>query len=593
MAIKFGSNKKVVGRLRRSQLVTTFGTGATVDMVDYSIIIAGTDYWDKKSPRLHEPNLSRVLRVKYFRAPLVSENQNNIIKPDVPAYRFPYWHFCPKCGRLQPFWNFSGNEKSLYCSAGHAKVKIVPSRFMAACINGHLEDFPYDWWVHRGNFSNCKGGNLRIEFSDETGGLERIIIKCATCGKTRTMAGCMHSDALKNYRCRGKRPWLSMEDPDKCEARLRTVQRGASNVYFPVNASALTIPPWSSKPYQTIINDFDKIENFLDNPSKLKQAIELHFEELLAAYRYSSNDLAAEVLKFHRNLMAPYSMRNLLEDEYKVFCTGNYNEPDDFQFRIERAEAPDFLRNFVDEIVAAKRLREVLSLRGFRRLIPEEPEEADQRFFGYRLPDGGAPLSKEKLDWLPAVEMLGEGIFIKLNEARLAEWERENYSRYERMKQRLASTSFSVENFSARYVLIHTLAHLLIRQLSLECGYSSAALKERLYSTYPQGAGMAGLLIYTSSSDSDGSLGGLVRNAQAQFLGKIFMDMLTEASWCASDPICIQSEAQGYNSLNYAACHACTLLPETSCIMRNFLLDRAAVVGTLQDKTCGFFSGLI
>ncbi len=593
--MKFGGNKKetktIAGRLRRAQLVTTFGVGATTDMVDYSIILAGTDDWNKKSPRLHEPNLSRILGVEHFRAPLVSENQDNIIRPDIPAYRFPFQHFCPECGRLQPYWKFG--EAGRYCSDGHAKTRIIPSRFMAACINGHLEDFPYDWWIHRGNFSDCKGGNLRIEFSDATGGLERIIIKCDACGRTRTMAGFMHLDALKNFHCRGKRPWLGENDPDGCRARLRTIQRGASNVYFPINASALTIPPWSSKPYQAIIDDFDKVKDFLDAPTKLKMAVELHFEKLLAAHGYSSGELAAEILKFHKSLTAPYSMQNLLEDEYKVFCTGDYNQPDDLQFRIERAAVPEFLREFIDEIVAVKRLREVLALRGFRRLIPDEPEEGSTWSFGYQLSEAGAPLSKEKLNWLPAVEMPGEGIFIKLNEAKLAAWESANGSRYARMKERLAGTNFNVKNFSARYVLIHTLAHLLIRQLSLECGYSSAALKERLYSTYPNGAEMAGILIYTSSSDSDGSLGGLVRNAQAKFFGKIFKEMLAEASWCASDPICIQSMAQGYSSLNYAACHACTLLPETSCAARNCLLDRAAVVGTLQNKSCGLFSGLL
>ena len=514
MAIRFNGKdgrkfKEVIGTLRRTQLVTTFGCGATVDMVDYSIILAGADYWSNSSPKLHEPTLERMLHVNHFKSPLVSETQENKIQADVPAFRFPYQHFCPKCGTLKPYWYF---EDEKFCSNNHAKTKIIPARFMVACVNGHLEDFPFDWWVHNGNFKNCtaekRQGILRINFSDETGGLDHIIIKCTACGKFRTMAGCMHPDALSRYHCRGKRPYLGSDDAENCTATLRTVQRGASNVYFPVTVSALTVPPWSNKFHQKIINDFDKIENFLDNHAKLKMAINLYFEDLLKDY--SLEDLTNEILKLNKVSAVQYSKKNLLEDEYKIFCAGNYDEPDDSHFKIQKSVVPEFLKAFIDEIVLVKRLREILALRGFRRLIPETPNAEDVRFSGYHIKGEYVPLSEEKLNWLPAVEMLGEGIFIKLNEEKLKEWETKNKNSYGQMKIRLQKSSFEIDNFSARYVLLHTLSHLLIRQISFESGYSSAALKERLYSTYPNSIEMAGILIYTSSADSDGSLGGLV-----------------------------------------------------------------------------------
>ena len=189
--------------------------------------------------------------------------------------------------------------------------------------------------------------------------------------------------------------------------------------------------------------------------------------------------------------------------------------------------------------------------------------------------------------------MLGEGIFIKLREDILDAWETANENYYEPMRLRLEESNLECDNFSPRYVLLHTLSHLLIRQLSVECGYSGASIKERIYSTYPDSnLKMAGILLYTSSSDSDGSLGGLVRNALPETFERIFRNLLQEASWCASDPICTESKAQGYDSLNYAACHACTLLPETSCEIRNCLLDRGAVVGSLSDRSRGFFGML-
>ena len=288
-----------------------------------------------------------------------------------------------------------------------------------------------------------------------------------------------------------------------------------------------------------------------------------------------------------------YTKQDLYEDEYQVFCLGDYEQPDDYQFRIESVDVPEILSEYIDDVVMVKRLREVLALRGFRRISPEKPSADDDQFKGYHYDEDCVPLSETPLNWYPGIEMLGEGIFIRLNETVLSDWEKKNIEYYEPMRSRLEASNVECENYSPRYVLLHTLSHLLIRQLSVECGYSGASIKERIYSTYPDSThSMAGILLYTSSSDSDGSLGGLVRNALPEQFELVFRNMLQEASWCSSDPICIESKAQGYDSLNYAACHACTLLPETSCEMRNCLLDRGAVVGSLLDRKRGFFGDL-
>lgn len=607
MALHFGKTgeyekKKVVGQLRRTQLVTTFGSGAIVDMPDYSVIIAATNYWKDASPILHEPNLEKLLKVSHFKQPYVSDNTEESYTPDIPAFRFPIMHFCPDCGRLMPYWGF-GSESGTKCSK--CNKSIVPSRFIAACINGHMEDFPYRWWVHNGDFSECpmdeREDKLRISFSDETGGLESIVVTCTKCGKSRSMAGSMGRDALKGYHCRGKRPWIGLKathnDPTPCAAPLRGLQRGASNVYFAQTASALTIPPLSSRLQQEIGNQWDGLSSVLDaNPEEvtLKAVIQGMFYQLLQTGIYSIDDIVREVRKRHNeNIGEEYTKQNLFEDEYQVFCLGNYEQPDDYQFRIESTDVPEVLSPFIEDVIMVKRLREVLALRGFRRIFPEKPENGDERFSGYHLEEDCVPLSETPLNWYPGIEMLGEGIFIKLREDVLAAWEAANEDYYEPMKKRLEASNLECENFSSRYVLLHTLSHLLIRQLSVECGYSGASIKERIYSTYPDSnLKMSGILLYTSSSDSDGSLGGLVRNALPETFERVFRNLLQEASWCSSDPICIESKAQGYDSLNYAACHACTLLPETSCEMRNCLLDRGAVVGSILDRTRGFFGAL-
>lgn len=591
--------KKVVGQLRRTQLITTFGSGAIVDMPDYSVIIGATDYWKSNSPVLHEPNLEKILNVEGFKQPYVSENTDGYPQPDIPAFRFPIMHFCPDCGRLMPYWGFGDDDgkKCLRCGKN-----IVPSRFIAACINGHLEDFPYYWWVHEGDYLKCpskRGDDLKIEFSDTSGGLDSIVITCSACGKSRTMAGSMGRDALRGYHCSGRRPWIGYRneynDPISCEAPMRTLQRGASNVYFPITASALTIPPWSSQIQQAIEKCWDNLVAVLaSNPAEpiLNGIISFQFKSLFDRGICTVDELRMEIMRrYGDGQKKEYTKQNLLEEEYRVFCA---DDQDDYQFKTAHAEVPSFLRKHIDDIVLVKRLREVLALRGFRRISPDQPTQDDDKFKGYHQEQDFVPLSNVPQSWLPAIEMLGEGIFIKVNETQLQSWEARNSMWYTEMGRRLSRSIIGCENFSARYVLLHTLAHLLIRQLSIECGYSGASIKEKIYSTFPGSSqGMSGILLYTSSSDSDGSLGGLVRKGLPESFEQIFRSMLQESSWCSSDPICVQSKAQGYDSLNYAACHACTLLPETSCEMRNCLLDRVSVIGTLDDRTRGLFGDLL
>lgn len=591
--------KKVVGHLRRTQLITTFGSGAIVDMPDYSVIIAATDYWNSNSPVLHEPNLEKILNVEGFKQPYVSENTDGYPQPDIPAFRFPIMHFCPGCGRLMPYWAF-GDDDGKTCH--YCGKNIVPSRFITACINGHLEDFPYYWWVHEGDYSKCPSksrDSLKIDFSDTSGGLDSIVITCSACGKSRTMAGSMGRDALRGYTCNGKRPWIGYKsdynDPISCKAPMRTLQRGASNVYFPITSSALTIPPWSSQIQQEIEKCWDTLVEVL--ASKLAEPIlngiiSFQFKRFLDRGICTIDELRMEIMRrYEYGQKKEYTKQNLFEEEYRVFCA---DDQDDYQFKTAHTEVPSFLRNHIDDIVLVKRLREVLALRGFRRISPDQPTQDDEKFKGYHQEQDFVPLSNTHQRWLPAIEMLGEGIFIKVNESLLERWEDRNSMWYTEMGRRLSHSNVGCENFSARYVLLHTLAHLLIRQLSIECGYSGASIKEKIYSTFPgPSQGMSGILLYTSSSDSDGSLGGLVRKGLPESFEQIFRSMLQEASWCSSDPICVQSKAQGYDSLNYAACHACTLLPETSCEMRNCLLDRVSVIGTLDDKTRGLFGDLL
>lgn len=601
VGFNFGSETNIkkgkrVGSLRRSQLITTYGPGCIIDMVDYSVILAASDYWDKVDANdteagetgriIHDMNLERILGVKHFRQPDIEE-KDDYTERNIPAFRFPVMHFCPSCGKLSPFYTF-GKEENNICAT--CKKKIIPSRFITVCEHGHIDDFPYDWWVHRGGKCSVspQKPNLKIEFSKEISMLDGIKIICQDCKAERTMSGAMSSNGLIGAKCFGKRPWIGSkpgDQEDDCDAQPRACHRTASNVYFPVTYSALTIPPWSDRLNQEIAKHWDKIKGLLSlalpDEKSINPFLESYFNYLINE-GYSASEIMEGIKKHDRAKSADsgYDIQHVREDEYKVLCKDNYDRESDLQYRRIKVDVPTALRPFISQIGKVKRLREVMVQAGFNRLKYD--------FKDY------IPLSQKKLDWLPAVEMIGEGIFIKLNPQAVKDWETANADRYKLLQERIEASTLRCPNFSARYVLLHTLAHLLIRQLAFNCGYSGASIKERIYSTYPgSSVEMAGILLYTSSSDADGSLGGLARQAEGDLLEQLVFDMLENASWCSSDPLCGDSLGQGYDALNYAACHACTLLPETCCEMRNCLLDRISVVGKIDDREIGFFSDLL
>jgi uncharacterized protein DUF1998 len=162
------------------------------------------------------------------------------------------------------------------------------------------------------------------------------------------------------------------------------------------------------------------------------------------------------------------------------------------------------------------------------------------------------------------------------------------------VNQTLPPMSAVTRGWASRYLLVHTFAHILINQLVFECGYSAASLRERLYVSADPAAPMAGLLVYTAAGDSEGTLGGLVRLGQPERLGPVVRRALSRASWCSADPVCSEHlGGQGSKLANLAACHACVLLPETSCETINQGLDRALVVGTPAARGRGFMSFLL
>lgn len=566
-----GDRDREIGKLRRAQLITSFGPGAMVDLPDVSVIVGAIDHWSSNCKRVSDRNLEIMLGVKEFREPVAKYTSED---PTVPVRRFPDWHYCPKCGKLAPFWVIAGKDKK---TCRDCDVTLIPSRFIAACENGHLEDFPYRWWVHRG-ISGCDSkAPLRIDFSKETRGIEGILIQCPECGASRSMAGCTSPQALNGHKCFGSRPWIGKRDcndPEPCECDMVTIQRTASNAYYPMTLSALTIPPTASSVVDRYWRQIEALLKKGFDEDWLRDVI-LAEEELSDS---DFDEIVYEIeLKGSRAGHAEITRQSILQSEYHALVGEDH---DGRQFKTCHVGVPEGYQGLIEDVALVKRLREVMVLEGFRRISPEASGLGRQM----------SPLYKEKCNWLPGIELLGEGFFIKLNEDAVAAWEQRVSERYLRMERRLEASNVRCDNFSPRYVLLHSLSHALIRQLSMECGYSASSLSERIYSTYPGDKHrMAGVLVYTSSSDSDGSLGGLVRCGEPENLRITLEEALSSAQWCSSDPLCVEAQGQGYRGLNYAACHVCMLLPETSCEMRNCLLDRASLIGLPENPEMGYF----
>jgi hypothetical protein len=413
------------------------------------------------------------------------------------------------------------------------------------------------------------------------------------------MENIFKGEALRGMQCRARRPWLSIEtDPEGCSARgnqpspeLRVLQRGASNLFFPSIESALSIPPWADELQHSLGMYWSPIMN-VPSPEERRRFIQLlaasALVEVLRHLRVDAERLADMIEERVRGLEATAGEDLRLEEYRRLTCGTDTDANDQLEFEIRNSQVSDALiASSVSQVVRATRLREVRALKGFTRIYPPE-SGADL-----------APLSSRRLNWLPAIEVRGEGVFFSLETTALKSWE--SRSSVVRRSQRIEAAfiqEWRTRNgdrplplaLTPRFVLLHTLAHALIRELTLECGYSTASLRERLYCDASSSTNMAGLLIYTATPDADGTLGGLERQGTSGRFERIFLNAIEAQRWCSSDPLCIEGAIGVPDSFSIAACHACCLAPETSCEHHNRFLDRAMLTGTPDDPAIGFFS---
>ncbi|MFG6499422.1 DrmB family protein [Sulfitobacter sp. 1A15106] len=587
---------KDVGSIRRSQIIGPFGPGSIVDFRQpsgalLSGVMQGLEAWDGYSgpsnkglndPNLiREPRLEAKLAIKGFRPPLIGQYTFQNEKRDrvLPVRRFPDWQSCPDCHVIQKsgMWAPSRGGDSLHCGHCVGRPAVVPVRFVAICEHGHLNDFPWDKWIN--HKPDCEQPLLKL--ITVGAGIAGLQLKCTGCSETRSIAEAFSPNGIPGHACRGGRPWLGDYETG-CEAPARTTQRGASNTYFPVVESAITLPDWRAHFYDRLGANRSVLEDFDDDRDMLLRIIQKR-----VAPEWEGSESAEEICDLYfeaKDKDAEDAVADLKLAEFRMLSTDTRGSELGKKDLLNAAqEIPAPLRGLVSYISSVERLREVRALTGFTRLkasVAGKPAPS--------------PLSKSPKDWLPGIEVNGEGIFVALDQSAVQTWEtspavethiRRLQSQWMEVKIAAGENPSSLPaELSARYILIHTLAHALISELSLESGYSSTSLRERLYVD----SNMAGLLIYTSTSDADGTMGGLSRQAAPSRFEHSFLRTVSSQELCSADPLCSAGLASNGASGNHAACHSCVFLPETSCESFNSFLDRTL----LCSSDLAFFQDL-
>lgn len=565
--------------LRPSQIITTFGPGSIVDLPEDSAMIEGTNFWAAEARPMKpvpEPRLQAILEVSEFRAPPTGSPWGR----DVPHVYFPAWRVCPKCHSLSEYPARRGGAGPVgsapICSSCHSG-RTYPARIVVACPKGHIADFPWYQWVHPDR--PCRSGRLNLRGAGKSAGLRDLTVACS-CDRRRTLAGALRAEAMERlgYRCPGKRPWLGDTEED-CDEKLFALQRGASNLYFAVTRSALSIPPWTDELQERVTS---KWAVFPVKPPRQ------NWPEVIP-YLFPGDPIPEVIRCLERLEKLKEKPPAIREEEHELLASGRDSATSDFKCVNRTVEA--WSSRYLSRLVSVPRLREVRVLRGFTRISPPENDPTTDDI--QELPVKMASLSTALLDWLPAVENRGEGVYLELSPDTVQLWESGRavsaraklvFDAYDQYRSRRGLRPLARRH--PRLILLHTLAHALIRQMSLDCGYSSSSLRERLYCA----DAAAGVLISTSGPDSDGSLGGLVRLSEPARFDEILQDALENLAACSSDPLCAELDPASTGRPIGAACHACVMASETSCELGNRLLDRKFLLDLQLGGNTGYFA---
>jgi hypothetical protein len=605
-----------VGDLRPSQVLHTFGVGAVVDLPSLSVMVMGLDDWITGAE--HAIGEERLLfavqqvlgmQVKQLRVPPFGRDGGDPFGEEnsvgVPVATFPRWLLCPFCRLLAPIEDGLFQLKTdryrpdraryvhANCSRGSATTAL-PARFLVACERGHLDDFPWHYFVHGGQ--PCpKPGALRLREYGLAGEASDIVVRCDGCEANRRMSDAFGDEGKQLMpRCRGRHPHLRSFDDQPCREQMRAILLGASNSWFGLTLSALSVPVAVDRLGQLVEAQWVTLEPVANaqNVGLLRQV------GMLPQFKAYNDEQVWNAIERKRAGQAiSDEPSGLKTPEWQVFINPD-NAPALKDFRVSKVDPPPAYVDVIEQVVLVERLREVRALIGFTRITsPGDLVESTEVPEEYRV-----QLARRAPTWVPASEVHGEGIFIQFKEQALVDWlERspamaaydDAFRQSHRQWRQTRHLDPTVGYPGLRYVLLHSFAHALMRQLSLECGYSLASVRERIYALPPtdDDGPMAGVLIYTAAPDSEGTLGGLVSLGTSTELGRHIGAALEQSRLCASDPLCAEHDPRlDPRALHGAACHACLFVPETSCERGNKYLDRTLLVPTLEQAAYAFFA---
>ncbi|MDZ5781890.1 DUF1998 domain-containing protein [Marinococcus luteus] len=619
--------------MRRSKLVGTEGPGSLVISPEGETAVVGAlDLWfkDHKGNKaknieefaVNEPRLKAILKVdKFYKPPEYRRNSRNAMEIIansnliIPLMRFPKWHYCNVCKSLK---ELELDQTSVYLDCFHCGskryFKQVP--FVVICENGHLSDFPWQKWVHGHENSSCEG-NLKIRMGGGTT-LDSWRIECEKCKSIRGLKGVTSSYDGKDgknmtsnlgeslnqkkpdkYTCEGERPWCG-EDKEECTAAPVAILRNSISVYMAKKISALAIPGDYNENVDLIvakvlspakhlfrenlalIDKLDKKIEYIKSNLRFELKEEVTDEDIQKSLWYIESGVEYEYTD--EELEKPDSIIKQKEFD-KLISTVSSAElkvKPEWEYSKEIALENSYYKPYIERLSRVTRLKETTALYGFDR----KDFKVNNDFKSY-FPSLYKDYQNSYEKWLPVNEVYGEGIFLQLNQKKIMEWEEsEEVKKYfQRYLRRVAHIDHRNEKIlKPRNIMLHTLSHFLIEEFANLCGYNSAAIKERLYLD----EGEAGVLIYISAGDSEGTLGGLVRLGLQEKFFPILDKAKNKARWCSSDPVCTEigkDHGQGVNNLNGSACYNCSYIPETSCEYWNLYLDRNLLI----DPRVGYF----
>lgn len=587
--------------IRASNLTAISGVGAIVDIAHESFLIPGIEQWNSPSQENHEriqkfvpvklPRMEQAVGKKLFR--FIDDGATLLVS------RFPKSMFCEKCRSIVRWKSEyereddNGNILQPTCIHPSCNGKMVPMRFVGACEAGHVTDIDWRLWAHSGTNANreCRADNRLKFYADKKGaGLAHLTIFCDACKSYRDLKDLTNPYVTEKFLfCYSHHPWIYNPSSERCNYPLRILQKGATNIYYPKVISAFDIPSASSvADYQQIT---DEIRERLEKNNTFSRTKKLFESSKNAPWLEQKIEEIAKKEKIDKSLVIKYLSDNNsstepeskeVEDIVKIQLTLQEDEIETFKncllkggartehFYAEKGNIKGhiWLEKIITNTLLLHKIREVRAFTGFQRVKPSDTQRI--------VP----PDLAKKQDWLPVSEVFGEGILLQFNLECLKAWasqlpktEMDRFIKLEAKRQE--QELYFLPEIDPIYILIHTISHLLIRQLAFESGYSSSSLREKIY--YDTKREFVGILIYTTDSDSEGSLGGLVAQGENVLFNAIVVNALEKGQWCSADPVCSETSGQGLGGFNHAACHNCTLLPETSCMNINTELDRSLI----------------